>query len=136
MSSKRVIKWEKMRIKEILKRQGWTQKALAEQMGITPSALSQAINGDNTRMSTYERIADALNVPLGALFSSDINESNKEMLSAIRYENHELLRRNELELVKDEVFRKYSVKFVCPHCGKEIPLKIDIEALKNLNNKG
>ena len=122
MSSKRVINWVKMRIKEILKKQGWTQKALAEQMGITPSALSQAINGDNTRMSTYERIADALNVPLGALFSSDINESNKEMLSAIRYENHELKNRNELGTFKD-------ITIICPHCGKEIPLKIDTEAL-------
>ena len=56
-----------MRIKEILKEKGMTQKDLAKLMGVTNGALSQQINGTPT-LDTLRRIADALGVDVGELF--------------------------------------------------------------------
>jgi len=64
----------KLRILEICKQNGLTQKELAEKVGLSPVGLSKAINGNPTK-ETLERIAAALNVPVTELFeqpSTDI----------------------------------------------------------------
>ena len=57
----------KLRILEICKQKGFTQKELAEKVGLSPVGLSKAINGNPTK-DTLERIALALNVPITELF--------------------------------------------------------------------
>ena len=57
----------KLRILEICKQNGLTQKELAEKVGLSPVGLSKAINGNPTK-ETLERIAAALNVPVTELF--------------------------------------------------------------------
>lgn len=57
-----------MRIKEILKQKGMTQKDLADRMGVAEISLSRSING-NPNLSTLEKIADALNVKIEELFA-------------------------------------------------------------------
>ena len=57
----------KLRILEICKQNGYTQKELAEKVGLSPVGLSKAINGNPTK-DTLERIASALNVPVTELF--------------------------------------------------------------------
>ena len=57
----------KLRILEICKQNGLTQKELAEKVGLSPVGLSKAINGNPTK-DTLERIATALNVPVSELF--------------------------------------------------------------------
>ena len=57
-----------LRIAEILKSKGITQKDLAEKIGISRVGLSKAING-NTTITTLRRIAAALEVSVPELFA-------------------------------------------------------------------
>jgi len=57
----------KLRVIEICKQKGLTQKELAMKVGLTPVGLSKAINGNPTK-DTLERIASALCVPVTDLF--------------------------------------------------------------------
>lgn len=57
-----------LRVKEICKAKGITQKQLAEQMGIAEISLSRSIN-TNPTLSTLENIAKALGVEVTELFS-------------------------------------------------------------------
>ena len=57
-----------MRIKELCKERGITQKELAHRIGIRPSSLSQSISRNRLSADSLERIADALNVDVGELY--------------------------------------------------------------------
>jgi transcriptional regulator with XRE-family HTH domain len=57
----------KLRILEICKQKGFTQKELAGRVGLSPVGLSKAINGNPTK-GTMEKIATALEVPITELF--------------------------------------------------------------------
>lgn len=57
-----------LRIKEILKGKGMTQKELAQKMGVAEISLSRSINGAPT-LTTLEKIADALGVEVSELFA-------------------------------------------------------------------
>lgn len=57
-----------LRIKEILKEKGQTQKDLAQRMGVAEISLSRSING-NPNLETLQKIADALEVEISELFA-------------------------------------------------------------------
>ncbi len=54
---------------------GLSMGALAEQLGITPQALSKAIRENSTKIETLEAIARILNVPV-TVFFEDIPSMN------------------------------------------------------------
>ena len=84
------------RIKELIKEKGYTQQEFADQLGITRVGLSQLINGKPS-YPTLEKIATALNVPMWQLFASS-----------------------------EEVHPKSdSLSLTCPHCGKDISIKVE-----------
>lgn len=58
-----------LRVKEILKERGLSQKDLAGKMGVAEISLSRSING-NPSMDTLIKIAEALDVEMGELFSA------------------------------------------------------------------
>lgn len=58
---------EELRVTELMKMRGMTQTQLAEKMGITRVGLAKALTG-NTTLSTMRKLADALEVPITALF--------------------------------------------------------------------
>lgn len=60
---------DNLRIKEILKQQGHTQKWLAEQMRITPIALNKILKRDRPTFDNLEAIASALGVTIPELFA-------------------------------------------------------------------
>lgn len=62
----------KLRILDICKQAGITQKELAERIGLSPVGLSKAINGNPTK-DTLEKIANALNVRITELFEEPTN---------------------------------------------------------------
>ena len=62
----------KLRILEICKQAGITQKELAERIGLSAVGLSKAINGNPTK-DTLEKIASALNVKITELFEEPTN---------------------------------------------------------------
>nr|DAM29549.1 MAG TPA: Helix-turn-helix XRE-family like protein [Caudoviricetes sp.] len=57
----------KFRILELCKEAGINQTELADKIGLSRVGLSKAINGNPT-ISTLEKIADALGVPVTELF--------------------------------------------------------------------
>ena len=56
-----------LRVKEVIKEKGTTVKDIAGKLGISPPALSDAINGNPT-VDNLVRIASALEVPITELF--------------------------------------------------------------------
>lgn len=58
-----------LRIKEILKEKGMTQKELAQKVGVAEISLSRSING-NPNLETLQKIADALEVEMSELFAA------------------------------------------------------------------
>lgn len=62
----------KLRILDICKQAGITQKELAERIGLSAVGLSKAINGNPTK-DTLEKIASALNVRITELFEEPSN---------------------------------------------------------------
>jgi len=58
-----------LRIKEICKSKGITTIQLANEIGMLQPSLSRIINGGNTTVETLQRIANALDVSMGELFT-------------------------------------------------------------------
>ena len=77
------------RIKDVIKEQGYTQKAFAEKLGMTREGLAGIIK--NPSSPTLEKLSEALNVPVWQFFASP----------------------DEVQVTR------------CPHCGKEIHIKIE-----------
>lgn len=60
---------DNLRIKEILKQQGHTQRWLAEQVRITPIALNKILKRDRPTFDNLEALASALGVAIPELFA-------------------------------------------------------------------
>lgn len=87
------------RIKDILKEKKVTMNELAERMGISRVTLSSQING-TANVASYEKIAEALEVPMWQLFAS-----------------------------KKDVLGEIEGNFVrCPKCGHEFEVEVKIKA--------
>lgn len=86
-----------MRIKEVLKENGFTQQMLADKMNVSLSAVKQMVSAESLTTSTLEKIASALNVPMWQLFASP----------------------EEVQPKND------SLSLTCPHCGKNINIKVE-----------
>lgn len=84
------------RIKEIIKEKGISVNELADRLGITRITLSKQING-TANLSSYEKIATALDVPMWQLFASP----------------------NEVQVESN------NASLTCPHCGKGINIKVE-----------
>lgn len=87
-----------MRIKELIKEKGFTQKEFADKLGMTTVGLSQILSGKPS-YTTLEKIASALGVEIWELLVS-----------------------------KEEIIGKQETKsptIICPNCGKEITIKVE-----------
>ena len=85
-----------MRIKEVIKEKGYTQKEFAEKLGMSTVGLAQIVAGKPS-YTTLEKIAAALGVEIWELLVS-----------------------------KDEIVGKKDVlSLTCPHCGKNISIKLE-----------
>ncbi len=83
------------RIKEVIKEKGFTITSLADRLGIARESLSRMIVSPS--YPTLEKIATALDVPMWQLFASP----------------------EEVQPKKD------GLSLTCPHCGKNINIKVD-----------
>lgn len=84
------------RIKEILKEKGLTVNQLADMLEISRQALSKQIQG-KMLVETAQRIAEALDVPMWQLFAS----------------------------LEEVLPKKDGLSLTCPHCGKDINIKVE-----------
>lgn len=64
----------KLRIKDICRERGITQKELANKIGITEVGLTKITKGQS-KISTLETIANALQVPISTLFEAESNDT-------------------------------------------------------------
>ncbi|MDC7127677.1 helix-turn-helix transcriptional regulator [Bacteroides caccae] len=86
------------RIKEILSEKGMTAKELAVIVGVSSVSLYNIINGkQEASANTLNTIAQSLEVPFWQLFVSP----------------------EEVQPKKD------GLSFTCPHCGKDINIKVE-----------
>ena len=88
-------------IKDLIKEKGYTQLSLAKKIGYSAMSVSQVIHG-NPSVSSLQRVADALGVPLWRLLATE--EEVKQDLSA-------------------EPTRG---SFHCPKCGAKMRIQIEI----------
>ena len=84
------------RIKEYIKLVGIMQKDHAEKLDITTVGFNKIANTHMMKIETYQKVADALGVPVWKLFLSDA----------------------ELEEIRSEVVsNRPADEFCCPKCG-------------------
>nr|DAZ47026.1 MAG TPA: helix-turn-helix domain protein [Caudoviricetes sp.] len=84
------IKVMGLNIKKAIKSKGLEVKEVAKRMGITPTGLSQHING-NPSIEVLYRISDAIGCDVSELFEQP---------------------------------KKDNLSITCPHCGKDIEIKV------------
>lgn len=89
-----------MRVKAILKDKQLTLNDLAQKLGVSRQALYLQIN-NNPRISTLQRIADALGVPVGQLFDQ----------TPATPADHNVI--------------------TCPHCGAKLEINLSISDKKH-----
>lgn len=63
------------RIKELCQSKGFTQKDLADKMGISDISLNKTLRGDYPQLQSLERIANALEVDISELFVRNVLDS-------------------------------------------------------------
>ena len=78
------------RIKNLIKKKGFTQEQFAQKMGVTRMSLVKTLSG-NPSYETLQRIAEALGVEMWELFAS-----------------------------KEDVMKQNKNTIPCPYCGKDI----------------
>ena len=84
-----------MDIKGVIKAHGFTLIEVADKMGITKGGISQIVNG-SPNVKTLRTIAEIVGCKVGDFFADEMSEDNDSSL----------------------VTR-------CPHCGKEIRVKLE-----------
>lgn len=84
-----------MDIKRVIKSRNLEVREVAKKMGITPTGLSQHING-NPSVEVLKRIADAIGCKVVDFFMDELGEQEQK-----------------------------KPIYVCPHCGKELNIKIE-----------
>lgn len=89
-----------MRILELMRQHGITQDMLAQQLGVTKQAVNNIIKKDNPNLSTVERIAVAIGVPVYELFV--------DPKSLVHCEGP-------------------AIDVDCPHCGAQLHVSVPVE---------
>ena len=84
-----------MDIKGVIKAHGYTLIDVADKMGITKGGISQIVNG-SPNVKTLRTIAEIIGCKVGDFFTDEMTE----------------------EKVSSPVIK-------CPHCGKELKIKIE-----------
>lgn len=80
-----------IRLKEILKIHGISNKELAEKIDITKEAMSNIVTGKaSPSANRLEQIANALNVPIWELFTDESNYNEVSGFVKIRNKIHEV----------------------------------------------
>ena len=91
-----------MRIKQAIKESGISVGELAQKMGVSRQTISRQINGANITVSTVQKIADALGLPVGQLFDQKPQPTNAD---------HNVI--------------------TCPHCGEKLVINLSVSDKKH-----
>lgn len=97
-----------MNITGIRRKQSLTQEELADLVGVSQGAISRAEAGDEgVTLRHFQSIAEALNVPLAALFQDDRTKAEDELIALFR----------QLPFDRQQLWLKMSRTFVQDHQG-------------------
>ena len=99
----------KQNIMQILREKRVSQKELAERLGVSANSISMTLSNNSPRLSTLERIAECLDVPLVSLLGG-----------------------GDVAVVETREESKQGL--YCPHCGK--PLTLFVKAEEIADNGG
>ena len=91
-----------MRIKQAIKESGSSVGELAQKMGVSRQTISRQINGANITVGTVQKIADALDLPVGQLFDQKPQPKNA---------GHNVI--------------------TCPHCGAKLVINLSVSDKKH-----
>lgn len=78
------------KLKDAMKKAGYTQEEFSKITNINRSLISQWINGKKPSINSIKKIAETLNVPVGYLMDDDqekISENNELILDLIKNQN-------------------------------------------------
>ena len=92
------------RTRELIKAKGLTQQQLANRMGITLPALKQMLTAQSLTTYSLQKLAKGLDVHVWEL----------------------LVSREEIVGKDASASASQNPKIVCPHCGKEITIHIEV----------
>lgn len=87
-----------LRIKEVLKKKGYTIQSLSEKMGVNRVSLTNSINGNPT-VETLEKIASAIGVDVSELF---VNESVVGVIRA-KGQTYQINSLNDIEQILEKI---------------------------------
>nr|DAM29551.1 MAG TPA: helix-turn-helix domain protein [Caudoviricetes sp.] len=76
----------KLRIKEVIKEEGFTVQSVADKIGKSKQSLHGIIEKGNPTINTLSDIADAINVPINRLYEEVTNKS--ELTALIQYKEN------------------------------------------------
>lgn len=97
------------RIKERIKQVGITQIELAEKLKISKVGMNQIVRSSMPKIETFERIAEAIDVPVWSLFLSD-----EEIYAICK------LNENKQEKEEEQAPMRNPFEFNCPACGETL----------------
>lgn len=89
-----------MRIQELMRQHGITQDMMATELGVTKQAVNNILKSDNPKLSTIERMAMVVGVPVYELFV--------DPKSLVRCEGP-------------------AIDVDCPHCGAQLHVSVPVE---------
>ena len=77
----KILVMAKFRIKTIISAKGMSIKDVAEKMGVAPQTLGNIVNEkNNPNISTLERIAKVLEVPVSSLFTDYLEQCSSVII--------------------------------------------------------
>lgn len=100
-----------MRFKDVLNKYGVTQQDLADRMGMNRVSVSRLLSGKNDlRISTIEKIANAIGCPVAELFDKQNNVDAMSDFIALIKQGGELYSASSIAEARDVLDKLESVK--------------------------
>ncbi len=96
----------KLRIKEVIREQGFTVQSVADKIGKSKQSLHGIIEKGNPTINTLSDIADAINVPISKLYEEASGESELTALIQHKGDFYKATTVEELEKVIEKIKTK------------------------------
>lgn len=92
------------KLKKIMYEKGFTQKDLAEKLGVSQAFISSwQVGKRNPKLSSIKKISEALNVPVDYFFESSENKDSKKDIKILQLEKENLRLQKEISDLKNEI---------------------------------
>jgi transcriptional regulator with XRE-family HTH domain len=84
-TSTRLLHIMHMKLARLREKRGLNQRELAEMIGMSAATVQRAEVGEpSAKLETYKKCAEALDVTLADIFSDDLSEAERELVTVFR----------------------------------------------------